>query len=160
VKADKRALVLVLLLLLAACAGGRGDVATARSLAEGYLSQLADATVADRGWARLLPDSRRAYADENEYLTLVASADWDSFRWRLVGEGDYCEDGGVYCVVRLDVAGAPESVPAFLLEPPGSRPDDRFSTLRLDDDGEVPGNAEIIVYFTPGGPRGILLGGG
>lgn len=38
--------------------------------------------------------------------------------------------------------------------------DDFFTTLHLDTDEELVGNAELRVYFAPGGERGILLGGG
>jgi len=136
-----------------------GDVTAARHLADEYLSALAGG-VRDRGWSLILPDSRRAYADLDQYLALASAADWTQFSWDLVEEGDYCEDGGVYCVVRIQFDDAPDAIPSFLLSSPESRQDDMFWTVRLDDDVSTAGNAEMVVYFTPGGPSGILLGGG
>lgn len=148
--------VLAVILAVAGCTGeSRGDVSAARRFADDYLSAISG-DAADRGWSLILPDSRRAYRDQTQYLQLSADAAWESFSWVLVEEGDYCEDGGVYCVVRLEIQGAPD----FLIEAPESRPDDRFFTLRMNDVEGVPGNAELTVYFTPGGPRGVLLGGG
>lgn len=145
--------------VLAGCAlGSTGDVATARRLADEYLSAVGGDTP-DRGWSLLLPDSRRAYADRDQYLQLTTDAEWDRFSWRFADSGDYCEDGGVYCVVRIEIHDT-SSIPDFLLTAPESGADDLFWTLRLDDEEASPGNAEIVVYFSPGGPRGILLGGG
>lgn len=146
-------------LTLAGCFVNAGDVSTARDLAGEYLEAL-EGGRADRGWSLILPDSRRAYQDLDQYVTLAEETDWDEFSWQFVQEGDYCEDGGVYCSVRIDIAGVPGSVPPFLLESPESNPDDTFLTLRVDDDPQSVGNAEIVVYFSPGGDRGILLGGG
>ena len=103
---------------------------------------------------------RRAYASREEYIDLARRTEWTRFSWRFADEGDYCEDGGVYCVVRIEVDEAPGSIPDFLLAAPQSRDDDTLRTLRFDDETASPGNAEIVVYFTPGGPSGILLGGG
>lgn len=133
-------------------------VERARQFASEYLAALTGET-ADRGWSLILPDSRRAYADAEQYVELAAEADWSRFEWQLVGDGS-CEDCGVYCVVRLQIDDAPGSIPPFRLDPPGSREDDLFMTFRLDDDDLTPGNAEITVYFGPDGAGGILLGGG
>lgn len=136
-----------------------GNVATARRLAGEYLAALTG-EAPDHGWSLILPDSRRAYSSMEEYVALAEQADWSEFSFRMVNVGDYCEDGGVYCVVRLQIDGATETIPAFLLEPPQSREDDFFTTFHMDTDEESVGNAELRVYFAPGGDRGILLGGG
>lgn len=101
---------------------------------------------ADRGWSLILPDSRRAYASRDQYIALAESTDWSRFSWRFNDEGDYCEDGGIYCVVRLQIDQM-EGIPQFLLNAPQSREDDLLRTLSLDDDPVSPGNAELIVYF-------------
>lgn len=151
-------LVLVAAIATGCIGGGRGSVERARQMASEYLAALTG-DAADRGWSLILPDSRRAYADAEQYGELATEADWSRFNWQLVGDGS-CEDGGVYCVVRLQIDDAPGSIPAFLQDPPGSREDDLFMTFRLDDDDATPGNAEITVYFDPDGTSGILLGGG
>lgn len=153
-------LALALIVGVGACAaqpGYRGTPAQASSMVVGYLERLAG-KAQDRGWSLLLPDSRRAYDSREQYIDLAAGADWDGFMWRLVDPAaTYCEDGGVYCRVRLQVDG---SVPDFLLEAPNSKPTDHLVTVMLDPDNTLPGNAWIVVYFDPQGPRGISTGGG
>ncbi len=112
----------------------------------------------DRGWSLILPDSRRAYADQDQYTALAEGEDWSGFTWSLV-DGAYCEDGGVYCVVRLEIAPGP-NVPTWILDAPQSDVANRYLTLKLDDDPETPGNAAMVVYFDPDGDNGVLLGGG
>jgi len=122
-----------------------------------YLEAVAGAE-ADRGWSLLLPDSRRAYDGRDQYVELTMAADWEDFSWRLAEpESSYCEDGGVYCQVRLHIAGEP---PAFLLEAPNSKPADRLRTITLDEGDGAAGNAWIVVYFDAGGSQGISTGGG
>lgn len=152
-------LALVAVLVAGCFLGTRGDVSSAQRLASEYLRALTGES-GDRGWSLILPDSRRAYASQEQYTELVQEADWSAFTWHLAGGGDYCEDGGVYCVVRVHVDNAPESIPDFLLAAPRSHEEDTLRTMRYDDDESSPGNIEIVVYFTPGGPRGISLGGG
>ena len=153
-------LALVSALLLGGCLmDGGGDVSTAQTIARDYLSALAGESP-DRGWSLILPESRRAYRGQEQYLSLVESTEWDDFDWRFLPDDDYCADGGVYCVIRLDITSALHSVPDFLLNAPQSQPDDMFFTLRLDEDPASEGNAEVIVYFGQSGQRGILLGGG
>lgn len=153
----KRSLAPALLTALVAGCGFStgGDASTARHLAGEYLSALAG-EAPDRGWSLILPDSRRAYASRDQYIELAESADWSRFSWRFNDEGDYC---GVYCVIRL-VIDQREGIPQFLLDAPQSRDDDLLRTLSLDNDPVSPGNAELIVYVTLGGSRGISLGGG
>jgi len=150
---------LVAVLVAGCIVGTRGDVNTARRLAGEYLRALAG-EAEDRGWSLIVPDSRRAYANKEQYIELADATEWGEFAWEFSGESDYCEDGGVYCVVRLQVEGAPQTIPNFLLSAPQSRGDDTLRTLRYDADESTPGNTEIVVYFTPGGPFGVSLGGG
>jgi hypothetical protein len=163
--ASMRGSAVAVALLLAALAaagcsvGTEGDVSTARRRAGEYLSALVGGA-ADHGWSLILPDSRRAYASREQYIELAQQTEWTRFSWRFVDEGHYCQDGGVYCVVRIEVDEAPGAIPDFLLAAPQSRDDDTLRTLLFDDDAASPGNAEIVVYFTAGGPSGISLGGG
>lgn len=112
----------------------------------------------DRGWSLLLPGARRAYDSPEQYIELARGAAWDEFTWRLgEPESSYCEDGGVYCEVRLEIVGTP---PGFLLEAPNSKPTDRLWTIALDQDEDATGDAWLIVYFNSEGPHGISTGGG
>ncbi|MDQ3689888.1 MAG: hypothetical protein M3406_07640 [Chloroflexota bacterium] len=66
-------LALVSVLLLGACSlDGAGDVPAAREIVREYLVALAGESP-DRGWSLILPDSRRAHRDQDEYLGLVES---------------------------------------------------------------------------------------
>jgi hypothetical protein len=157
------ALALAGLLLLSACAeptdstGQRGSPGEARGMVVAYLEAAAGGA-ADRGWSLILPSSRSAYDSEDQYVQLAESAAWDEFSWRLAEPAaSHCEDGGLYCQIRLHVTGEP---PAFLLEAPNSAPDDVRRTLQLDPESAVAGNAWIVVYFEPNGNQGISTGGG
>lgn len=112
----------------------------------------------DRGWSLLHPDSKRAYDSREQYVELAAAANWERFTWR-VAEADaaYCEDGGVYCQVRLEIAGTP---PAFLLAAPNWKPSDQLRTITRDESGAKPGIAWMVVYSGTSGSTGISTGGG
>lgn len=112
----------------------------------------------DRGWSLLYPDSRRAYDNRDQYIELAAAADWEQFNWRLSeADATYCEDGGVYCQVRLQIAGTP---PDFLLEAPNWHPTDHLRTITLDEGGAELGIAWMVVYFDASGSKGVSTGGG
>lgn len=150
-----RVLALLVIVALVACqpASG-GDPAEAGRLARSYLEAVSGGAD-DRGWPLILHESRRAYATQDAYLAAVESADWTGFSWDVLEEGTYCEDGGVYCVVRLQVDG----VPPFLLSAPRSEPEDLLQTIIMDDDAVSVGNAQLVVYFARDGDRGVSLGG-
>lgn len=112
----------------------------------------------DRGWSLVHPDSRRAYASREQYIELAVAADWGQFSWRLAeADATYCEDGGVYCRVGLQIAGTP---PDFLLEAPNWKPTDHLRTITRDESGAEPGTAWMVVYFDTSGSKGISTGGG
>ena len=151
-----RGIPLLIIVGLVACqqASG-GNAAEASRLARSYLEAVSgDAD--DRGWPLILPDSRRAYATQDAYLAAVESSDWTGFTWEVLEEGTYCEDGGVHCVVRLQIDG----VPPVLLSAPQSEPEDLLRTILMDEDPVSAGNAQLVVYFAQDGDRGISLGGG
>jgi len=154
------ALALAILVIVSACgnpARHRGSPAEARAIVVAYLQAVAG-DEEDRGWSILLPASRRAYDSRDQYIQLATEAAWDAFTWRLTeADSSYCEDGGLYCQVRLQIDGVP---PDFLLEAPNAAPTDRLQTITIDPAAGASGNAWMVVYFDLEGSRGISTGGG
>ncbi len=145
--------------LVAGCAlATGGSTARARQVADDYLAALTT-DGGDRGWSLILPDSRRAYADQDQYTALAEAGDWSAFAWSEV-DGDHCQDGGAYCVVRIEIEPGQHGVPGWMLDAPQSDEANRYFTLNLDEDPTTPGNAEMVVYFDSDGDSGVLLGGG
>jgi hypothetical protein len=140
-------------LLLSACLRTTGTPEDARRIAAEYLAALEGSTD-DRGWSLLLPESRRAYDDREQYLELVEAANWGELDWRVLGTDEVrCDDG--YCQVAIDVSSGTSTIPDFLLTAPNASATDDLRTISVFDYGTY-----VVVYFAPDRPGRISTGGG
>ena len=95
----------------------------------------------DRGWSLLHPSRREEWGSERAYVEAVTEADWSRFEFEVF-DATFCDDG-LWCSVRVEFPGGPESVPELLRSSDGRQTDG----LVFQEVPGLPGNAQMSVVL-------------